>query len=123
ANDRVWLYDFREALPPGTRCTLKARPDWKPSDGTLSGTTEYSFSTGGPAVVTAQPWQGSQIEEDQHFLLDLSGLAVEASVAAHAWGEGEGIGDRAPVRARCRPPPRCASSGARASRRRPPPPS
>ena len=27
ANDRVWLYDFREALAPGTRCTLKARAD------------------------------------------------------------------------------------------------
>ena len=26
ANDRVWLYDFREALSPGARCTLKARP-------------------------------------------------------------------------------------------------
>jgi hypothetical protein len=30
ANDRVWLYDFREALPPGARCSLKARADWKP---------------------------------------------------------------------------------------------
>ena len=24
ASDSVWLYDFRDALPPGTRCTLKA---------------------------------------------------------------------------------------------------
>src|SRR5215203_1941120 len=30
AGDRVWLYDFRESLGPGTRCTARLRPDWKP---------------------------------------------------------------------------------------------
>ena len=25
ANDRVWLYDFREPLGPGTRCTATVR--------------------------------------------------------------------------------------------------
>jgi len=98
ANDRVWLYDFREALPPGTRCTLKARSDWKPLNGNLTGTTEYSFGTGGPAVVSTQPYAGSPIEEDQHFLLQLSGPAVEATVAAHAHCEVEGVGERIPVR-------------------------
>ena len=44
-----------------------------------------------------QPSGGSDIEEDQHFLLRLSGPAVEASVAAHAWCEVEGIGERLPV--------------------------
>ena len=98
ASDRVWLYDFREAVPPGTRCTLKARPDWKPSDGALTGSTDYSFSTGGPAVVSAQPWNGAEIEEDQHFLLELNGLAVESTLAANAWCEVEGIGERLPLR-------------------------
>src|SRR5436190_11062372 len=23
ASDRIWLYDFRESLPPGTRCIAK----------------------------------------------------------------------------------------------------
>ena len=26
ASDRVWVYDFREALPPGTKCTREASP-------------------------------------------------------------------------------------------------
>src|SRR6187431_2807287 len=26
ASDRIWLYDFREALPPGTQCTATLRP-------------------------------------------------------------------------------------------------
>ena len=31
ASDRVWVYDFREALPPGTKCRALLRPEWKPS--------------------------------------------------------------------------------------------
>ena len=106
ANDRVWLYDFREALGPGVRCEASVRSDWKPATkapvgassaaagGALSGPTRFSFSTGGPAVLGVQPGGGATIEEDQHFLLRLSGVAVEASVVANAWCEVEGIGER-----------------------------
>ena len=130
ANDRVWLYDFREALGPGVRCTLKVRAEWKPistssgaakpaagessrpaagessrpaaSDSSkpvaLTGSIEFSFGTGGPAIVSVQPNDGGQIAEDQFFLLRLSGAAVEASVLANAWCEVEGIGERIGVR-------------------------
>ena len=98
ANDRVWLYDFREALPPGTRCTLKAKPDWKPNTGALTGKTEYVFNTGGPSIVSSQPYDGATIEEDQYFMLRLSGAAVESSVLANAWCEVEGIGERIAAR-------------------------
>lgn len=104
ADDRTWLYDFREALPPGSRCTLKARPDWAPSTGALTGRTEFSFGTGGPAVLRVEPHAGSEIEEDQHFLLQLSGPAVVGSVAGHAWCEAEGIGERLPARVVTGPP-------------------
>lgn len=98
ANDRTWLFDFREPLGPGARCTLKVRAGWKPQGGTLTGTTEFRFGTGGPAVVSTQPWQGATIEEDQHFILELNGPVVEASLAANAWCEVDGIGERLPVR-------------------------
>ncbi|MBC8057643.1 MAG: alpha-2-macroglobulin, partial [Rhizobiales bacterium] len=94
ANDRVWLYDFREPLPPGTRCALKARAEWKPVNGALTGSTDYSFNTGGPAVVATQPYDGGQIAEDQYFLLRLNGAAVESTVLANAWCEVEGLGER-----------------------------
>ena len=84
ANDRVWLYDFRDALPPGTRCTLNARSDWKPIAGALTGTTEFAFNTGGPSVLSSQPYDGATIAEDQYFMLRLSGAAVESSVLANA---------------------------------------
>src|SRR5450755_469453 len=91
ANDRVWLYDFREPLGPGVRCEAAVRADWKPA---LTGPTRFSFSTGGHAVLAMQPGSGGTIEEDQHFLLRLNGPAVAVSVAANAWCEVEGIGER-----------------------------
>ncbi|MGZ8259550.1 MAG: MG2 domain-containing protein, partial [Caldimonas sp.] len=110
ASDRIWLYDFREPLGPGTRCTATLRSDWKPiakpavspaaaaASAAVTGTTRFSFSTGGPAVVAIQPGGGGEVEEDQHFLLRLSGAAVEATVAANAWCEVEGIGERIALR-------------------------
>lgn len=97
ANDRVWLYEFETPLQPGTRCTLKPRAGWKPLSGTLTGASEFSFGTGGPAVLNTQPYEGATIEEDQHFLLQLSGAATAQSVAAGAWCEVEGIGERVPL--------------------------
>lgn len=96
-DDRRWAWDFRAALPPGVRCSVKARPGWKPASGSLSGRTEFTFQTGGPAVVSVQPW-GGEIEEEPYFLLQLSGAAAEPTVLAHARCEVEGIGERIPVR-------------------------
>ena len=116
ADDRTWLYDFNAALPPGARCTVKARTGWKPTlpaalatsaasaaataapASGLTGPTEFSFSTGGPAVARVQPFQGSLIEEQQYFLLQLTGPVVEASLAGRAGCEVEGIGELIPVR-------------------------
>ncbi len=99
STDRVWVYDFDASVPPGTRCTLKARSEWKPaSGGALTGPTIFSFSTGGPAVADISPYAGASIEEDQHFLLRLTGPAVGSTVLAHARCEIEGIGERVPVR-------------------------
>ena len=109
ADYRVWLYDFREPLGPGARCVVAVRPDWKPAPKAaagaasaaatmaLTGRTQFTFSTGGPAIVSMQPG-GGEVEEDQHFLMRLSGPAVEASVVANAWCEVEGIGERLALR-------------------------
>jgi uncharacterized protein YfaS (alpha-2-macroglobulin family) len=97
-NERVWVYDFRDAVGPGVRCTLRARPEWRPLAGSLGGATEFAFSTGGPAIVSASPFDGSEIDEEQQFLLRLSGAVDGASVEANAWCEVEGIGERLPLR-------------------------
>ena len=95
---RTWVYDFREELPPGLRCEVRVKPDWTPGGQAVQGPTTGRFSTGGPAVAQVLPWPGSEIEEDQHFLLQLTGAATPASIAAHAACEIEGVGDRIPVR-------------------------
>ncbi len=97
-DDRHWVHDFAEPLLPGTRCTVAARAGWAPLRGALEGRTSFAFSTGGPALVRTDPWEGAQVDEDQHFLLELTGPAVPASVEAHAWCEVEGIGERLPLR-------------------------
>ncbi len=97
-NDRTWAFDLREPLPPGMRCLLKAKPEWKPLGGTFTGTTEFRFGTGGPAVVQTQPYSGAMVEEDQAFILVLNGPVVEADVPKAAWCEVENLGEKLPVK-------------------------
>lgn len=49
-------------------------------------------------MVRVWPYEGSQVDEDQHFLLGLTEPVVEASLAGHAGCEVEGLGERIPVR-------------------------
>jgi len=100
-SDRSWVYDLNEAPGPGLKCSLKLKADWKPTvaaAGAIAGVTEYGFQTGGPAVVQMRPWPGSEVAEDQHFILVLSGPVVEAGVAGKAWCEVDGLGERLPLR-------------------------
>ena len=99
ASDRTWLYDFKDALTSrhalhaqaARRLEARQRNVGRPQ-------RVHFFATGGPAVVSSQPYDGNTIDEDQHFLLRLSGPAVESTVAANAWCEVQGIGERLPVR-------------------------
>ena len=96
-SDREWVFDFKEALPPGVRCTVSRRPNWKPLNGELTGQTEFRFSTGGPSVRRVHPWPGSIVEEDQLFVLELTGAVVEADLPRKAWCEMDGLAETLPV--------------------------
>lgn len=100
SDARTWLFDLRSPLPPGSDCVVQALPGWQPAEGgpLEAADTRFTFRTTGPAVVRVQPWPGSTVEEDAHFLLTLTGAATPASVAAHAGCEVEGLGERLPVR-------------------------
>ena len=97
-GDREWALDLRQPLAAGQRCSLKVAPGFAPLGGPLAGSTEFVFSTGAPVVLSAQPWPGQRIEEDQHFLLRLNGAPNLATVKTAAWCEVEGLGERIPVR-------------------------
>ena len=96
-SDREWAYDLNDALPPGVACQLTIAPTWKPLNGTLDGPREFRFSSGGPAVLSVEPYEGAQVEEDQHWLLRLNGPVVADTVRRNAWCEVQGVGERVPV--------------------------
>ncbi|MFN8644605.1 MAG: hypothetical protein U0802_24185 [Candidatus Binatia bacterium] len=93
---RTWAYDFDRDLPGGLRCTFTARADLASLAGEpLAGAARFEVSTGGPAVQSTVPGDGSEgIDEQQAFVVALDGEATPESILAHAGFEVEGVSDR-----------------------------
>ena len=100
ADHRNWVYDFERDLPAGVRCTFRLKEGLKPLSGTpLVGRSEFSFSTGGPAILQSLPHEGShQLDEEQVFILGLDAPASEVSILGHAYCTADGIQERIGVR-------------------------
>ena len=100
ADERNWNYDFERDLPAGVACSFSLKPGLKDLAGKpLQGTASYRFSTGGPAIVEAVPYDGQPyIDENQNFVLGLDAAPNEASVAANAYCRADGINEKIPVR-------------------------
>ena len=73
ADQKNWVYDFASDLPAGQRCTFTLVADLKSVAGTaVGGRREWSFHTGGPAVLTSLPRDGDEsIDDEQAFVLAL----------------------------------------------------
>ena len=96
---REWVYDFARDLPPGVRCTVQPAPGFKSTSGAaLTSVGSYQFNTGGPWVKNVLPRTWEEIDEEQFFVLELSGPATLQSVQEHVWCAAEGLGERVPVR-------------------------
>ena len=97
-SEREWVFELHNDLPPGVRCTLQPRADFRSPKGEALPATTYTFNTGGPFVQQIRPGTWQPIEEDQHFILQLNGAATPASVVANVWCALDGVGERVPVR-------------------------
>jgi uncharacterized protein YfaS (alpha-2-macroglobulin family) len=98
ADARSWVYDFERDLPAGVRCTFRIKADAATLDGApLQATEPFSFSTGGPAIVEPLPYEGVNIDEEQVFILGLGAPAKPESIAANAYCDAQGVGERIPV--------------------------
>ncbi len=98
-SEREWVFDFEIDLPPGARCTAQPTSSLKsPAGAPWKGAKSYSFNTGGPFVQRVLPGSWEALDEEQFFVLKLSGPATLASVAAATWCSMEGAGERIPVR-------------------------
>ncbi|TAL25990.1 MAG: alpha-2-macroglobulin [Nitrospirae bacterium] len=100
ADGKNWAYDFDVDLPAGVVCEFNLKPDLKTLSGkTLSGQKQFSFSTGGPAIIWMHPYEGStHIDEDQIFILAPDAEPVEDTVLSNVACSIEGINERVGVR-------------------------
>ncbi|PND40341.1 alpha-2-macroglobulin [Paucibacter aquatile] len=101
-NAREWVW--RAGSPgsvvgPEQSCEVHVLDSFKAVGGALSGPQTVSFRTGPVRLQQVQPWPGSEIEEDQHFLLRFNGAISETQLRQRAWCEVEGLGERIPVQA------------------------
>ena len=60
----------------------------------ISGKKEFSFSTGGPAILSTNPYEGSSVDEEQIFILKLDTEIKESSLENRLTFEVEGIKER-----------------------------
>ena len=98
-SEREWAYEFDNDLPPGVRCNVQLASNFKgPKGEAVSGSAKYAFNTGGPFVRRILPSPGNRIDEEQFFVLELSGAATPATVAPNLWCTIEGVGERVGIK-------------------------
>ncbi|MFT3907423.1 MAG: MG2 domain-containing protein [Steroidobacteraceae bacterium] len=99
ADGRNWVYDFDADLPAGVVCRFTLKPNLATLAAVpLSGTREFRFDTGGPAITRSLPREGwEQIDQDQIFLLKLAAPATTESIRANASCVVANIAERLPV--------------------------
>lgn len=98
-DSRSWVYDFAKTIPGGITCTIRQRPGLTDLAGKpLPERPEATFFTGGPAVETATPSEGEEIDAEQAFLLRLDAPATPASVEQHASFAVDGVAEKVGVR-------------------------
>jgi hypothetical protein len=96
ADGKNWVFDFERDLPAGIRCEFRLKPGLKTLSGKeLMGQKVFSFSTGGPAIKSSVPYEGSQyLNEEQIFILTLDAEPDEDSLIQNVFFSIEGIQDR-----------------------------
>ena len=98
-DQQTWVHEFTNALPGGTTCTFKTRAGLKSLGGyAVTGEQSFTVDAGGPVARAVLPSAyGTEIEEDQVFLVAANLPPSPQSVAANAYCAVDGIGERIPV--------------------------
>lgn len=97
-DEKSWAFNFAEDLPAATNCKLRMTSGLKSVAGNAyQGQRDFQFDTGGPAIRSLRPWAGSQISEDQAFVLQLTGPASKESLTQHLYCEADDLGEQIPV--------------------------
>src|SRR3546814_7233038 len=95
----TFVHEFSKPLPGGVTCSFDLRDDLKSLSGyAIVGQRHFTVDSGGPVARAVLPSRyGSDIEEDQVFLVASNLTATRASGAAGAHCEVDGIGEKIAV--------------------------
>ncbi len=98
-DQQTFVHEFAQPLPGGTACTFDLIEGLKSASGyAVGGQRRFRVDAGGPMARAILPTRyGSEIEEDQVFLVAANMPATRASVAANAYCAVDGIGEKIPV--------------------------
>lgn len=99
ADQKNWIYDFDSDLHAGITCTFTLKKGLVSTGGKpIQGGEQFSFNTGGPAIIQSEPNEYVPIDENQIFILGLDGAASADSIKQHAACLVEGMPEQIPVR-------------------------
>lgn len=98
-DQTTWVYEFASPLPGGTTCKFEFRDKLRSLAGfAVTGQSAFTVDSGGPIARAVLPSRyGSEIEEDQVFLVAANMGVDRASVAANAYCAVDGLGEKIPV--------------------------
>ncbi|MDX9731404.1 MAG: MG2 domain-containing protein, partial [Bdellovibrionales bacterium] len=96
-DSRNWSLDFAKPLGSGMACALifSGIKDLKGRN--VKSLAQYSFTTGGPAILQVAPDYG-EIEPGQHFVLYLEGAVQQGAIEKHAYFESSKLPGKNAVR-------------------------
>lgn len=99
ADSKNWVLEFHKPLASGIQCKLKPAENLKSLAGdAVSSLQEYSFSTGGPALLALSPSQHQALEPEPYIVLQTDGAMDLKSVEKTAHFEVEGMPGKLPIR-------------------------
>ncbi len=98
-SEREWAFELEQDLPAGVKCTVAVNSGFQsPTGRRITGVSSYAFNSGGPFVKRIWPSEGQRVDEEQIFVLRLSGAADPASLRGNIWCDVQGLGERVPFK-------------------------
>lgn len=98
-DPQTFVHEFKGPLPGGTVCTFTLADGLKSASGyEVGGQKTFKVDAGGPTARAVLPGEdGSEIEEDQVFLVAANLAPTPQSVANNAYCAVDGLGEKIPV--------------------------
>ncbi len=97
-DTQTFVYDFEKALPGGLTCKVDLVDKLASARGAqVEGAKSFTIDTGGPSARGVLSGNGSNIEEEQVFLVATNVAPTAASVGANAYCAVDGIGEKIAV--------------------------